>query len=468
MAQKHKLIYQYLKQHGASTISEIADGISTPSQIIGELELIDILNDHTEKQYIQYNVPTKKYSIRFVLGKPLEVHKKNAKAWDYKRIRQELVGGGVQPPTVQIPSTYSNPYLKYLPNQIDQGDRGTCVGFSTATATTLAYFTDTQDFPTDAEVASEQRNVSINLGCTNNMPFMCDIFEKRWKSPAYLYNMSRLVGNITDPEGSEVSASAQSLTIYGSVFETECQTAKTPTCVPMWYPLLPGETTAQAQARIIADGKSRITQGYAAVTDFNTICEAIYTHGYALIAVNIYDNYTSQGCTGNLPDPRGDVVGGHALCLTGYDMNARTLQVRMSWGSNWSNDSGFTENYYNQAASECYVILDANETKIGQKLYSNVTLDANVPCTFVVNGEPTDTIANNVVTLERNVQHTVTATPVDPSGVVEPAIVQSITPTGDTGVINFAFTPVGVVPKKNIVELIVELIDAILNLLKKI
>ena len=469
MAHEHKLIYQYLKTHGASTVAQIAGGISTPSRIVSEGEVQAILDDHKGKNYINHDLTTGKYSVKFMLGKPLEVHKKDNKAWNYKRIRTEmLAGGGVQPPTVQIPDTYTNPYLKYLPDHIDQQDRGTCVGFSTAIATTLAYLMDTQDFPTPAEIAAEKRNQQIDLGCANGKPFVFDVFEKRWKSPEYCYNMSRIVGNVTDPEGSYVSASAKSLTINGSVFETECQTAKTPTCVPMWYPALPGESGQQTQDRIMASGKSRITQGYAAITDFNTICEAIYTHGYALIAVNIYENYTDGGCVGNLPEPRGEVVGGHALCLTGYDMTNRTLQVRMSWGTNWSNESGFSENYFNQAASECYVILDANETKIGQQLYTNVTLDANVPCTFVVNGEPTDTIVNNVVTIERGITHTITATAIDPTTVVQPAIANTITTSGDTAILDFAFTPVGSVPKKNLIELIVELIDAILNLLKKI
>jgi hypothetical protein len=223
-----------------------------------------------------------------------------------------------------------------------------------------------------------------------------------------------------------------------------------------------------AQARIIADGKTRVTQGYAAITAFDDICAAIYKYGYALIAVNIYSNYTTQGCTGNLPDPNGDIVGSHALCLTGYDKVARTLQVRMSWGTDWSDDSGFSERYFNDAAAECYTILDANETKIGQQLYSAITLNSNVPCTFVVNGEPSTVAVNGVITIERGVNHVVTATPDNPGGVVEPAIVQSITPTGATGVLNFNFTPVGNVPKKSLVEMIEELIVAIWNLLLKI
>ena len=470
MVSDAKKVYKYLKHHGEATLSEISDATG-----IWESHLIELLGEHEEKKFIDFNPNTGEYSIKFRLGKPLPVHKQNHGAADYGKILQAISRIDNAPSTTSsapvttvsgIPQSYSNPYLPNLPKSIDQGDRGTCVGFSTAIATTLAYFTDTQDLPTAAEVAAEQRNVSVNLGCTNGYPAIFDIFEKRWKSPEYLYIQSRLVGNITDPEGSDVGASAKSLTIYGSVFETDDQTSKTVYCVPDWYPVKSGETTAQAQARIIADGQTRITHGYATAHDFNSICAAIYKYGCALIAVNIYENYTTQGCTGNLPDPRGEVVGSHALCLTGYDLNARTMQVRMSWGTDWSDESGFTENYYNLAASECYVILDASEAAIASKLFSTVTLDSNVPCTFVVNNEPTDVISNGNVSLEIGTVHTVTATPVTPSAVVEPSISQSITPTGSTGILNFNFTPAGNVTQKNLIELLVEVVEAIIKYLE--
>jgi C1A family cysteine protease len=44
----------------------------------------------------------------------------------------------------------------------------------------------------------------------------------------------------------------------------------------------------------------------------------------------------------SLPEPReaGDVVGGHALLLVGFDLEARVWRVRNSWGTGWG-ESGY-------------------------------------------------------------------------------------------------------------------------------
>lgn len=41
-----------------------------------------------------------------------------------------------------------------------------------------------------------------------------------------------------------------------------------------------------------------------------------------------------------LPEPAGDVIGGHAVMLVGYDLNLRCFRVRNSWGTSWR-DGGY-------------------------------------------------------------------------------------------------------------------------------
>lgn len=41
-----------------------------------------------------------------------------------------------------------------------------------------------------------------------------------------------------------------------------------------------------------------------------------------------------------LPEPAGDVIGGHAVLLVGYDLNLRCFRVRNSWGTSWR-DGGY-------------------------------------------------------------------------------------------------------------------------------
>ena len=44
----------------------------------------------------------------------------------------------------------------------------------------------------------------------------------------------------------------------------------------------------------------------------------------------------------NLPAPDETFQGGHAVCAVGYDMDAKTVLVRNSWGSNWGQGGYFT------------------------------------------------------------------------------------------------------------------------------
>ena len=238
MAKTHKMVFKHLKEKGASTLPEIASGLGK-----SEKEIKEAIEPYLK--FLKYDEQTKKYSVKFKLDKPLQRnHNDRYQAMDYSAIKAAMAGKhkNKKPATETIPQKYENPYLKYLPKAIDQGSRGTCVGFGTAIACTLAYFADTQDFPSDAEIAAEQRNVKVDFGCTNGNPAIFDIFEKRWKSPEYLYVQSRLVGHITVPEGSDVGASAKSLAIYGSVLESDDKTSKSEYCVPDWYPTSPEKT----------------------------------------------------------------------------------------------------------------------------------------------------------------------------------------------------------------------------------
>jgi hypothetical protein len=432
-----KMVIKYLKEHGGSTLEEISSGTNIPQH-----EVFDALNTYIGSNFVAYDASDSHYRVKFVLDPVLpENETAETTVWSYSRIQEKLsdMGGKPTPQSSSIPRKWRNPYIQYLPNQIDQGSRGTCVGFSSAIGMTLLYYKLTGDLPAPSEVAAEQRDVELQLGCPNSKPFVHDIFNKRWKSPGYIYWASRLIGGVTAPSGSYVSAVPPALKKYGSVFETEFYTSKSMYCSGDWFPVFPNESTEIAQERIIASGSTHLIEGYAQSTNFDTICEAVYTHGFALIPINIYANYTDNGCTGNYPEIRGECVGSHAQCIVGYDLDARTLEFRQSWGKEWSNEGGISERYFDEAAGAAFIILDENETRIGEQLYATIDVKSNVPCTYVVNNE-THVVENLRVSLERGVTHTITAIPLDATKVVQPSISVSITPGAETGNVEFVFT----------------------------
>jgi C1A family cysteine protease len=60
----------------------------------------------------------------------------------------------------------------------------------------------------------------------------------------------------------------------------------------------------------------------------------------------VYDSFESDqvASTGivNLPGPNESVLGGHAVCAVGYDMEAKRFLVRNSWGTDWGMAGHFT------------------------------------------------------------------------------------------------------------------------------
>lgn len=337
-----------------------------------------------------------------------------------------------------------------------------CVGFSTAIGLTLLYLDLTQDFPTPEELAAIQRNVQVQVGCPGNKPLIYDVFPRMWKSSQFAYWASRTYGNVTVPSGSYLSASVGALKQYGCCFETECQTSKSAYCTTEFYPLKPGESTADGKKRILELAAQHKTDGYATVTDFELFCKAVYEKKWGLVPINIYANYMDNGCTGNYPEPRGECVGSHAQCVVGYDLDAGTIEFRQSWGTNWSDNGGISKYYWDEAAGAAFVVLDATETRVGQALYTRTTISANVPCTYTINGE-VHTDDPDVSALERGKTYTVVSIPKSPDLVVEPSITKTIAPSGDAMDVKFAFT-LKTTPKKSLTEMIMELFRMILSI----
>lgn len=72
----------------------------------------------------------------------------------------------------------------------------------------------------------------------------------------------------------------------------------------------------------------------------NTIKKTIYNKQPVLIAISIYDSFESEHVakTGIVPMPNvhtETLLGGHELCLIGYDDNTQMFTVLNSWGSSW-------------------------------------------------------------------------------------------------------------------------------------
>ena len=200
MSNTGKKVFKYLKEHGDSTAQVIAEGTGINFEIA-----VESLDAYVKSGFIGFDTTTGKYRVKFNLDPKLKPEPTKSKYWQYEAIKEKqkekLAGAGAPPLPVGIPRKWRDPNLKYLPDKIDQGNRGICCGGAGGIEETLKLYKLTGDLPTPEEIAAEQRNISIDLGCANAKPFIHDKFNKRWKSMQYIYEMSRITGGVTAPSG---------------------------------------------------------------------------------------------------------------------------------------------------------------------------------------------------------------------------------------------------------------------------
>ena len=378
--------------------------------------------------------------------------------WSYEKVQAKVAG------LVTIPRRWINPDTKKFPYPMYQGDRGTCVGFSTVYGLMFLYWRLTGDYPTQEQVEKCLKNVKDDFG-------KCVSIRYRWfpqmKSAGFAYLASREYGNVTHPSGSFLSASVGSLKVNGCCWEDEFWTSLTGLCVPEFYPRTSGDDTEKI---VRANARKHCIDGYLGVSSFEGICEAIYKYGFVLMPINVYSNYKKlrwEGSIGMFPDPGPTVDGSHALCWVGYDLDKRELYCIHSWGDEFPLLGGISENYWRQAAGTAFVLLDATEDKVeidvAEKMYSKVTFRSNVPCKWYVNEElrPEGYVREFSAMLERHKTYHVRVIPEKPFLTKELMYERMVTPINPEMIEEFSFTEITIGEK--FLKMIAEVLKKIIN-----
>jgi len=273
---------------------------------------------------------------------------------------------------------FYSPFKKYFPKLWAQGDRGTCVGHASAIFAQSNYLALTGDYPTDAEIAEAKPDQEEDIGCK----LVYDKWYHTIFSPQYIYETSRIIGNVTYPSGSFCSAAVKALKRWGAVTWERCLTSKSVFCAPKFHPLTRAELEPLA-----ADHK---IDGYATVTTFQSVMDAIdQNHAHCvLMPINVeydYMNPTSDGLW--RVHPGRAKAGSHALPWIAVDWDRRWIGCWNSWGDAVPQITWIDEAYYKENAGPGFVSLDKSEVKIAREKYARLIMDANVPATFWLDGE---------------------------------------------------------------------------------
>lgn len=150
----------------------------------------------------------------------------------------------------------------------------------------------------------------------------------------HYYNERELMGTENEDSGASIRDSVKVLATKGVCAETMW-----PYKVARYKDKPPPRCYTQAIAH-------RISQ-YARCTSITSIRNAIANGFPVLIGIDIYESFETEAVAKSgmvpMPAPGEELLGGHALCIAGYDDATQKFIVRNSWGSAWG------------AAGYCYI-----------------------------------------------------------------------------------------------------------------
>lgn len=202
---------------------------------------------------------------------------------------------------VKLPSKFSWRHL-YGPVR-DQGPYGTCVGFGAS------------------GVKDGQEAVNYPGG---GLRF----------SPLYVYTLCKQLDGIPHIEGTYPRVAMGVLFKLGVCKEETLPYSKMGTGLPA---IPPGTNDEAKHFKIGA---------YARVQTLEEIQQALVQDGPVLVGIFVCSNFLEPAPGGMIDVPEGTILGGHAMCVVGYD-NEKTwkgykgfFEVRNSWGPEWG-DEGY-------------------------------------------------------------------------------------------------------------------------------
>lgn len=358
MTELRPQIFFFLKSKGPSTVEEITRNLPDHPEAEVSVELGNLVKDGLLKRDSE-----SKFHICLYIDAPIIEFRKDG-LYNYQTIQEKIPID----PAQSRPPVWINENVYAIP-QRDQGERGTCVGQATAYAADLNAIKLTDWRP---DLKAIRRNSIVDIG---KVKFIKDDLPLGCASAECSFITSREIGGIRkDQLGSFLDYSIKAWNKQGI-------------CTDMlwWNPKSANYDNYDAhptsRKKSASQAELHVIDGYAAVKDFESIKDAIYKNGFVLMAINVFENWTDNNCEGIFPDPKGNMIGSHALCWVGYDEN--NLYCLHSW-EGWSLLGGISKTYFDKAHCTAFVPLDAHETSVAKEHYCKLIVTTDVQCNIVI------------------------------------------------------------------------------------
>lgn len=200
---------------------------------------------------------------------------------------------GLVLPAIPVPGRVD--YTALMTPVRDQGDEGTCVAFASVVG--VKEYEDAKEY---------KKDVSL--------------------SPRYVYSLCKKYDGIPDEEGTYPRTAMKVLLKHG-------------VCPESYWPYKPYQTDDHKKG---ADTKAKIYRinAYARLSSIAEMKRSLYVNGPFLAGVRVYESWFTDRVkrTGMIPLPRRgeEILGGHAICIVGYDDKKRLFKFKNSWGKGWA------------------------------------------------------------------------------------------------------------------------------------
>jgi len=182
-------------------------------------------------------------------------------------------------------------YTSKLSPVRDQGEEGTCVAFATATG-----------MKEYQEMADYEKLILL--------------------SPRFIYNECKKLDDMPEVEGTTIRISMKVLKAKG-------------VCQEKFWPYRPRQTDKAKKGALTNAKKFRVVS-YARILNLNELRFCLYSKGPCVIGVEVFEGFMKTK-TGVVPLPKKseEALGGHAICVVGYDDREKLIKFKNSWSIKW-------------------------------------------------------------------------------------------------------------------------------------
>jgi len=179
----------------------------------------------------------------------------------------------------------------------DQGDEGTCVGFATVDG--MKEYQERVEWNKDVQL-----------------------------SVRYVYSNAKKLDGMPNEEGTSIRIAMKVLEKKGAAPD-RC------------WPYKPHQTDRPCAKADELAMPFRIER-YVRIKTLDEMKESLFVNGPFVAGVYVFDSWAKAEADGTVPMPKpGDkIVGGHAICIVGYDDHKKMFKFKNSWSPRWG-DCGY-------------------------------------------------------------------------------------------------------------------------------